>query len=99
MSIDQAGNSSGFMSFNGMGPTSLIIPGSGVVKVNPDCTGSVTVGNPTSGATETDYFFFDRDTKTMTVSVIKIAIGSASALGTWKQISRNTHAASWPPAQ
>ena len=57
-SIDpsQATNISGGITFTGFGPTALFIPAVGVIQVNPDCTGTITIGNPATGQTEVDQF-------------------------------------------
>jgi hypothetical protein len=95
----QIPNISGGITFTGFGPTAMFVPAAGTVQVNPDCTGTVTLGNPSTGQTEVDQFIYDRNTKSLLVTVIRIALGNVAALGTWKQISPVPQTATWlaPP--
>ena len=90
---------SGGITFAGYGPAPMFVPASGTVQVNSDCTGTVTLGNPATGQTEVDQFVYNRDTKSLQATVIRIALGNVAALGTWKQLSPIPGAATWtaPP--
>jgi hypothetical protein len=87
---------SGGVTFTGLGPTPLYVPATGTVQVNPDCTGVINLGNPATGASEVDQFIYDRDTKTLVATVLRISIGPAVGLGTWKQISSIPRVVTWP---
>jgi hypothetical protein len=103
ISIDpgKASHLSGGITFAGFAPTPMFVPAAGTVQVNADCTGVVRIGNPATGASEIDQFYYSQADRKLTLIVNKIAIGNISALGTWKQISPMPGAATWsaPPAK
>lgn len=98
VSIDpsQSPTVSGGITFTGFGPVALFLPASGSVQVNSDCTGTLTLGNPSAGNAEVDQFLYDRDTKSLVVTAVRISLGNVAALGTWKQMSPVPRAAVWP---
>ncbi len=102
-SIDpsQTPNISGGITFTGFGPKPVFVPASGMAQINPDCTGTLRLGNPTTGSTEIDQFIYDRDTKTILATVLKIALGNPASLGTWKMIFPIPNVVTWtaPPTQ
>jgi hypothetical protein len=86
---------SGGVTFTGFGPARLV-PTVGTVEVSADCTGTIKLGNPDSGAGEVDQFFYDRDSKTLHVTAVRVMLGNIASLGTWKQISPMPGMVTWP---
>jgi hypothetical protein len=99
-SIDWNGAISGVASVGGLGPVTDYLV-TGTAKVNPDCTGALTLSvqpkdKSTPPETEVDRIIVFPQDKEIRVVVSNLGAGVYPALlGTWKRMSPVPNAASW----
>lgn len=79
-------------------PTLLFVPAAGTVQINPDCTGTLSIGAQGTPPTEIDQIFYDQNTKTILTLPVRLdpAFRTPALLGTWNKISPTPGVATWP---
>ncbi|HZU25524.1 MAG TPA: hypothetical protein VFA04_08380 [Bryobacteraceae bacterium] len=89
-------NIGGAVTVTGLGPTPIFIPTSGKAVINPDCTGTLSLGAAGGPPTEIDQFIYDIYSATLVATTVRIQAGSVASLGTWKKISLMPRDVTWP---